>query len=197
MIRRSDVSSIVNKTFHECKSAGARKLRIRAADSYAGLTERQILKITNNKFKYRKYNAKFTNKAIPRPVRAKEILQQIQIDLVNLSSQRVEYDGIVYRYILSIMDVFSRFHWLAPLERKFPSHVSLHLERIFAEHGPPSRLQSDNGGEFKKEVIKVIICLSHLLYYLTLSDKCLSDKIFVTLRKRRHFCPTKLCPIRY
>ena len=26
---------------------------------------------------------------------------------------------------------------------------------IFMEHGPPDRLQTDNGGEFKKELIKV------------------------------------------
>lgn len=150
---------VVGKTFDECKSAGVKKIRLRAASSYAGISERQILRITNNNIKYRKFNAKFTNKAVPRPVRAKHVMEQVQLDLVNLKSQAVVWEGKTYRYILSMMDIFSRYHWLAPLQRKFPSHVAPHLNRIFTEHGPPNRLQSDRGGEFQKEVKKVkILC---------------------------------------
>ena len=50
------------------------------------------------------------------------------------------------------MDLFSRFHWLAPLERKKSSLVKKELQRIYSVHGKPEHLQSDNGGEFKKEV---------------------------------------------
>ena len=35
-----------------------RKIRFRAAESYAGMSERQILQITNDNFKYRQFNAK-------------------------------------------------------------------------------------------------------------------------------------------
>ena len=53
------------------------------------------------------------------------------------------------------MDVFSRFHWLYSLQRKFPRHVAEHLFKIFSEHGPPDRLQRNNGEEFKKDVKRV------------------------------------------
>ena len=85
-------------------------------------------------------------------MRVKEIQIQHQIDLANLSDMRVEYQGTVYRYVLSIMDIFSRFLWLAPLERKKPSHIVPHLREICSAHGPPKNLQSDRGSEFKKEV---------------------------------------------
>lgn len=150
--------NVVGKTFHACKSAGAKKLRVRAADSYAGVSERKILEVTNKHERYRIFNAKFRNKAIPRPVRTSDVMEQIQIDLVDLSNQRVLCDGKVFRYVLSLMDVFSRFHWLAPLQRKCPHHVAYHLRKIFSEHGPPDRLQSDNGGEFKKDVQRVSCC---------------------------------------
>ena len=65
---------------------------------------------------------------------------------------RVGYQGTVYQYVLSIMDIFSRFHWLAPLERKKPSHIAPHFREIYSVHGPPKNLQSDRGSEFKKEV---------------------------------------------
>ena len=61
-MRKSKIKQTVKKTFDECKLAGARKIRFHATESYAGMSERQILKITNNNFKYRQ----FTNKAIPR-----------------------------------------------------------------------------------------------------------------------------------
>ena len=117
----------MEKVFTEAKSGGAKKLRLRTADSVVGLSEREILKITTKSPRFRSFNVKFKNKAIPRLVRVKEIQTQHQIDLVNLSDMRVEYQGTVYRYVLSIMDIFSRFHWLATLERKKPSHSIPHL----------------------------------------------------------------------
>ena len=155
MVKRSDVGKVVDKTFDACKSAGVKKIRVRAADSYAGLSERKILEITNKHVKYRKFNVKFMNKATPRPIRVSHVMEQVQIDLVDLSGQRVEYEGKVYRYVLSVMDVFSRFHWLYPLQRKFPHLIAESLFKIFSEHGSPCRLQSDNGGEFKKNVKRV------------------------------------------
>ena len=53
------------------------------------------------------------------------------------------------------MDIFSEFYWFVPLQRKFASRVTFHLNRILMEHGLPGRLQTDKAGEFKKDVIKV------------------------------------------
>ena len=65
---------------------------------------------------------------------------------------QVEYKRKTYRHILSIMDLFSRFHWLAPLEGKKSSFARKELKRIYTLHEIPERIQSDNGGEFKKDV---------------------------------------------
>ena len=75
----------------------ANQLESRAAESYAGLSENKILEITNKYVKYRKFNVKFLNKVIWRPVRVSSVMEQVQIDLINLSSQRVECEGKVYR----------------------------------------------------------------------------------------------------
>ena len=91
-------------------------------DSVVGLSERKILKITAKSPRFRLFNVKFKNKAFPRLVRVREIQTQHQIGLVNLSDMSVEYQRTVYQYVLSIKDIFSRFHWLAQLERK--SHLT-------------------------------------------------------------------------
>ena len=111
-------------------------------------------------------------------------MEQLQLDLVDMRSQVVEYNGKSYRYILSLIDIFSRFHWLVPLQRKFASHVAFHLNRTFTEHEPPDRLQTDNGGEFKKHVIKVN------KYNLDITLNCWEMRLicnFLNLNTRRRF----------
>ena len=79
-----------------------KKLRLRAANSLAGLSERDILGITSVQKKYRMFNAKFLNKPKPRPVIVKDVQKQHPIDLVDLSSMRITFKGKVYRYIFIV-----------------------------------------------------------------------------------------------
>ena len=112
------IGSLVATTFDQAKAGGCKKLRNRAAAGFAGLSERNILRVTNNDTKYRIDTVKFTNKATPRPVTAKTVQGQYQIDLMNLSKEAVNYNKHVYRYVLSVMDIFSRYLWLRPLQKK-------------------------------------------------------------------------------
>ena len=52
---------------------------------------------------------KFTNRAKPRPVTLKKVQEQHQIDLVDMRNIQVEYNGKLFRYILSLLDVFYPF----------------------------------------------------------------------------------------
>ena len=65
---------------------------------------------------------------------------------------RVKYQGIVYRYVLSVMDVFSRFIWLRPLKSKHSKEIASELKSIYMAFGPPLFLQSDQGSEYKGDV---------------------------------------------
>ena len=64
-------------------------------------------------------------------------------------------DGNTYKYIMSVIDIFSRFVFLRPLQTKESAEVAEHLLDIYNEHGPPEILQSDQGTEFKG-VVKTI-----------------------------------------
>ena len=151
VLKRSEVKKIVEKAFRKSKSAGYKKLRKRTADGYDGLSKRQVLKCALTSKKIRKLSVKFTYKAKVCPVIVKRIHEH-QVYLVDMKGMQVEYKGKTYRYILSLMDLFSRFHWLAPLERKKSSFVKKELKRTYNLHGIPERIQSDNGREFKKDV---------------------------------------------
>ena len=80
-IARLEEESIgVDKGFKAAKSAGIKKLRLRTAESTAGLTSR----ITGKKLSYKVHNARFRNKAVPCPVQAKHVQSQHQVDLVDI-----------------------------------------------------------------------------------------------------------------
>ena len=53
------------------------------------------------------------------------------------------------KYVLSVIDIFSGFLWLVPLESKSSSHVVRVLQPIYDQHDPPDRLRSDHGTEFE------------------------------------------------
>lgn len=59
-----------------------------------------------------------------------------------------------YKYILSIMDCFSKYCWLVPLTHEMASCVSEALAYVFKEFGCPRILQSDNGGEFANALLR-------------------------------------------
>ena len=74
------------------------------------------------------------DKVKPRPVIVKCIHEQHQVDLVDMKGMQVEYKGKTYRYILSLVDLFSRFHGLAPLERKKSSFERKELKHYDYYH---------------------------------------------------------------
>lgn len=111
---KSAISGLVSKTFDDAKS-GSKNAAKSSCCWFCG-SERE--KYTESKIKYHIHNVKFTNKATPRLVTAKSVQAQHQVDLMDLSKDAVEHDGRAYRYVLSIMDVFSRYSWLHQPEKK-------------------------------------------------------------------------------
>ena len=57
--------------------------------------------------------------------------------------------GNTYKYMLPLMDMFSRYDWLCPLGRKRFLNVKREAKKIYDVHGLPDVIQSNKGGEFK------------------------------------------------
>ena len=76
-------------------------------------------------------------------------------------------DGVtLYKYLWVYLDHFTKKVNLAPLKRKCAEEVTEVLLDIFCDAGPPHILHSDNGREFKNEIL-----------FSTLSEKCPTLKI--------------------
>lgn len=100
---------------------------------------------------YIKMFARFTNKIRMRSVKALKVGERWQIDLVQMRSDSVQWKGKTYMYILTVVDVHSRYMITRPLRTKSSKEVAWKMSSIFMEYGSPQIIQCDNGNEFKGE----------------------------------------------
>ena len=64
----------------------------------------------------------FKNKAPLRPIKASKVQERHQVDLVSMQAMPVSLDGVTYKYIMSLIDIFSRFFFeAANVKRLFRS----------------------------------------------------------------------------
>ena len=61
-----------------------KKPHTKAADAFAGLSRRGILKVTESDIQYRRFNMRFSNKAPPVPVIAENVHDIHQMYLINM-----------------------------------------------------------------------------------------------------------------
>lgn len=93
-----------------------------------------------------------------RKTRTSQFAMQFQADLNDMIAHSRVNKG--FRYILTVIDVFSRFAWAAPLKTKTGQELVRAFEKIFANKRPttltaiPHYLQTDQGKEFENRVFQ-------------------------------------------
>ena len=101
-------------------------------------------------------NAKFSNKAKLKPIRAKDVQIRHQIDFMDMGKWGTcKLHSVTYRYVVSVIDVFSRFIWLCPIDKKSSKTIAKELQSIYLEQGYPRVIQCDQGPKFKGAVKKL------------------------------------------
>ena len=82
----------------------------------------------------------------------------LQCDLIDMAPMKhrsfMQDNKWGYRYVLTVKSCFSKFCWLFPLKTKSAEEVFSLLKALFTKEGPPTIIQSDNGGEFIREVMQ-------------------------------------------
>ena len=142
----------INLYYERSKGDGARKLYKTITQVFCGVSERKIQAALNRSAKRQELKPTFSNKSPLKPVQASSAWQQVQADLVSMEHMPGTVGETTYKYVLSVIDVFSRFLILRPVTSKSASEIADILTGIFAEHGAPQRFQTDQGTEFKGAV---------------------------------------------
>ena len=141
VVEKMEVSKIVNCVYQETNGDGAAKLKIHASHQYSGIS-RKIIQANLNSMKHnQKVRPPFQNKAPLRPSKACKVQERHQVDLVSMASMPATIDGDTYKYIMSVIDIFSRFVFLCPLLTKESAEVAEHLLDIYNENAHPPPLK--------------------------------------------------------
>jgi hypothetical protein len=137
---------------------------IREPGSYSGITSlyRQMRQ-KNRKItvkQVREWLAEQESYGLHKPVRRRFKRRKIyahgidypwQADLVDMNHLADDNDG--FRYLLTVIDVFSKYAWVVLLKRKDSRSITDAFEHIFSER-KPLKLQTDKGKKFVNSVLQ-------------------------------------------
>lgn len=90
-----------------------------------------------------------------------------QADLVEMGNYSTQNKG--YRYLLTVIDTFSKFSWVEPLKTKTSKDVVKAFKNIFKFGRKPINLQTDDGKEFFNKNFDVLMKTYKINHYSTFS----------------------------
>ena len=89
-------------------------------------------------------------------------------DLVDLQSLARQNKG--YRYLLMVIDVFSKYGWIVPLKSKTGPEVTAAFKVLFKDH-IPTRLWTDDGKEFYNKPMNSLLEKHKVKLYSTKNEE--------------------------
>jgi len=106
-----------------------------------------------------------------------------QADLIDMVSYGIENNG--YKYILCIIDCFTKFEWTVPLKSKKGVQVTTGADKIFI-HRHPNLLQVDRGKEFYNKHFEILLKKYNIKMYSTYSTvkACIVERFNCTLKEK-------------
>lgn len=102
------------------------------------------------------------------PVVVFGIDEQWAADLVEVQTLAKYNKGV--RYILTVVDVFSKYAWVRTLKKKTGDEVVKAFTSIFREGRQPQRLQTDDGKEFYNSKVQTYLSKEKVHHFSTKGD---------------------------
>ena len=76
-----------------------------------------------------------------------------------------------YKYLLMVIDVFSKYGWIVPLKNKQGETVTEAFKTIFNEERKPEYLWTDKGSEFYNKYMKELLEKNGIKLYSTMNEE--------------------------
>ena len=117
--------------------------------------------------------------------------QQVQADLIDMQKFKSENDG--YSFILTVIDVFSKFVWTCGIKNKTGSVMARALTKIFHQE-KYHHLQTDKGKEFYNAKVKSVLETNNINHFSTENDDIkasIVERFNRTIQNRLHRWFTK------
>ena len=110
---------------------------------------------------------------------------QWQVDLVDVSNIAGSNSG--YKFILTCIDVFSKYAWAVPMINKSSATTASAFEKIFKEERKPNLIYSDDGKEFKGECKRYLESLNIKIFITnTVNKAAVVERFNRTLKEKMY-----------
>ena len=103
-----------------------------------------------------------------RRVYVNSIDQTWAVDLIDM--QQYSKQNKHYKYLLAVIDIFSKYGWLIPLKNKTGLTVSEAFKNLFKER-KPMYIWSDKGSEFYNQQVKELLKDNNIKLYSTENEE--------------------------
>ena len=90
-------------------------------------------------------------------------------DLASFTRESDENDN--YKYLLAVIDTFSRYAWVEPLKDKTPKEIVKAFNKILSEGRKPRRLRTDAATNFRSKQFQTNLNNKNIIHLTTYSEK--------------------------
>ena len=94
--------------------------------------------------------------------------KESEADLVVMDSLSKENNG--YKYILTVIDVLSKYAWVEPLKTKSGENLVKAFEKILKKGRKPEKLHSDKGTEFTNKLFQSFLKHKKITFFTTYNE---------------------------
>ena len=130
---------------------------------------------------------KLTRRKFPTlPVKVFIIDEQWTADLIEVINISKQNKG--YKYLLTVVDVFSKYAWVELIKNKTGQAVTTAFEKILKQGRKPIQLQTDDGKEFYNKTFQVLLNKYKIHHFSTTGDTKASvvERFNCTLKQRMY-----------
>ena len=170
ILKRADMtldrSDILGKSYYTPESSGSFG-GVGRLSRATGVSRRKA-------FNWLKYKDTYTlHKPVQRKFKRRKIIVAgkdylWQCDLIDLRMLKRFNDG--FAYLLSCIDVFSKYAWVVPIKHKTGGELVTAFEIILSSGRKPLRLQTDKGTEFRNRIFQDTLKQNGIAFYVTEND---------------------------
>ena len=147
IVPESRISAILNKMYADPMTIGGRdKIYERIKEKYVGISRRNIMEYLKNQETWQ-LRKNVPKNHVTRPIISKGVGSHLEMDLIDM--QKYAHYNSGNNWILVIVDIFSKKAWAFALKDKSATTVAHIIDLFLDSEKYVSKIQSDNGPEFK------------------------------------------------
>ena len=145
------VNDILASLYKELGDIGRDRFYAMIKNKYVGISRPRVQRFLDNQ-ELHQLVRQVKRQPVNHAIVVSKPMERWQADLVDLSKYKSPQNSNT-TFLLTVIDCFSKYAWVAPLRSKSASSVAAAMETIFKDNDSkaPSVLQTDNGGEFQDE----------------------------------------------